>query len=367
MPATWTSRHTSQNYKLIYVFKGKPDGATPYGAMVYLNGVLYGTTTRGGKHDEGTVFNVDAAGNEKVLHSFGGSGDGASPYGGLITHNGLLYGTTLAGGAHGNGTVFHIAPSGHEEIDYSFDYNDNRTDGSEPGSTLLLHNGLLYGTTVHGGENDYGTIFRMTLGGNESVLHAFGGADGKYPVGGLMLLHGLLFGTASEGGTPHCSGGCGIVFKLDSSGSETVIYNFQGTNYDDGQYPMGDLVSMHGLLYGTTFWGGRFGLGTVFSMTTSGEETVVHAFGSANDGGYPYAGVVAFKGGLYGTTEVGGRNGYGTAFALTSLGLEYTYSFGTQSPGIHPYAPLTEAGGSFYGTTSEGGDANAGTIFRVAF
>jgi uncharacterized repeat protein (TIGR03803 family) len=364
---TQTSRRTSQNYKLIYVFQGKPDGATPYGAMAYLNGSLYGTTTRGGKNDEGTVFKVDTAGNESVIHSFGGSGDGAAPYGGLIAVNGLLYGTTESGGAHGNGTVFHIAPSGHEEIDYSFDYNDGRTDGMEPDATLLRHDGILYGTTVYGGQYDYGTVFGVTLGGKESVLHAFGGGDGAYPVGSVALLHGVLYGTTDQGGGGRgCGQGCGTVFKIDRSGNETVIHSFGGINYADGQYPAGGLVAIHGLLYGTTTEGGRApGVGTIFSVTPNGEETIVHQFAGSPDGAYPYDGVTAVNGSLCGTTELGGINGYGTAFCLTSLGLENRYSFGTQSPGIDPYAPLTKGGGFLYGTTSEGGDANAGTIFQV--
>src|SRR5436190_2003791 len=93
-----------------------------------------------------------------TLYSFTGS-DGARPYAGLIADaSGNLYGTTDNGGASGYGTVFKVTPTGTETVLYSF---TGGSDGAYPLAGLIADaSGNLYGTTYLGGANGYGTVFK---------------------------------------------------------------------------------------------------------------------------------------------------------------------------------------------------------------
>ncbi len=295
------------------------DGADPQAGLLNVNGTLYGTTQSGSANGYGTVLSITTSRTEKVLYSFkGGSGDGAGPAAGLINVSGTLYGTTSAGGATEDGTVFAITTSGKERVLYSF---GGSGDGESPYAGLVNVNGTLYGTTLQGGANGEGTVFSITTSGKERVLHSFNITDGWYPTAGLISVKGTLYGTTDEGGA---NIGDGTVFAITTSGKETVLHSFAGGK-GDGYIPVAGLLNVNGTLYGTTLRGGahceggsEHGCGTVFSITTSGGETVIHSFGGdPADGALPRAGLINVKGTLYGTTEVGGAGGYGTVFSLT--------------------------------------------------
>jgi uncharacterized repeat protein (TIGR03803 family) len=150
---------------VLYSFRGSPDGLQPGAGLIYLKGILYGTTTGGGKYCHssggcGTVFSITTSGKEKVLHSFGGSGDGAGPVAALLNVNGTLYGTTIAGGASNSGAVFAVTKSGKETVLYSF--GSYSGDGGLPAAGLTNANGTLYGTTIYGGAHGYGTVFSLS-------------------------------------------------------------------------------------------------------------------------------------------------------------------------------------------------------------
>ncbi|HKU80583.1 MAG TPA: choice-of-anchor tandem repeat GloVer-containing protein, partial [Candidatus Tumulicola sp.] len=198
------------------------------------------------------------------------------------------------------------------------------SDGSGPRATLVNVNGTFFGTTYGGGANcsssgGCGTVFAISPSGAESVVHSFGaGSDGVHPAAGLVDVNGTLYGTTVYGG----ANGDGTVFAIPRFGPLTVLYSFAGGS--DGASPRAGLLNVNGTLYGTTSAGGascgtNFGCGTVFSITTSGTETVLHGFGgtSAADGANPYAGLVRLNGKLYGTTLFGGANNAGTVFSLT--------------------------------------------------
>ncbi len=111
--------------------------------------------------------------------------------------------------------------------------------------------------------------------------------------------------------------GDGTVLAITTSGSETVLYSFKGGS-GDGENPYASLINVDGKLYGTTTEGGANGGGTVFAISTSGTETVLHSFKGRQGGGdKPYASLIKVNRRLYGTTYAGGANGCGIAFSLT--------------------------------------------------
>jgi uncharacterized repeat protein (TIGR03803 family) len=323
--------------KTLYVFKGGSDGAYPYAGLIDVDGTLYGTTSEGGTGCNGgcgTVFSVTTSGSERVLHSFEGSPDGAHPNQGLLDLNGTLYGATFFGGngedcggsawSTGCGTVYSVTLSGSETVLHRFSGGD---DGATPSSSLIAVNGTMYGVTFQGGlqkNNDCyavgcGTVYSVSTSGLVTLLHRFkGGHAGSSPRGALVDVHGTLYGTA--GGDLQD----GVVYKISARGAYKVLYAFQGGT--DGRSPVGGLIDVGGTLYGTTTYGGTncvasddIGCGTIFSVTTSGEESVLYRLPGGSKGLYPTAALVDVDGTLYGTTTSGGYDkcSCGTVFALT--------------------------------------------------
>jgi uncharacterized repeat protein (TIGR03803 family) len=321
---------------------------------------------------------------DSVLHSFTGAPDGSSPVTGLIQGtDGNFYGTTSAGGTHNDGTVFVVTPGGTETVLYSF---AGGSDGANPQAGLILgSDGNFYGTTASGGTDNLGTVFKITSGGTETVLHSFTAhaTDGASPFGGLIEVSGNFYGTTAFGGTTND----GTVFKITPSGTETVLYSFPTTG--DGRVPAGNLIlGSDGNFYGITVFGGLSGTGgangdgTVFKITPTGMEAVVYSFGSSSsDGVTPQVGLIlGSDGNFYGTTPVGGTNGDGTVFKITPSGTETVlYSFGSSATdGQVPDAPLIQGSdGNFYGTTATGGSSGSsstcssggtcmyGTVFKI--
>jgi len=322
---------TSGNETVLYAFTGsRGDGETPDASLVMdESGTLYGTTVDGGASSHGTVFKVNKSGKETVLYSFTGSGrDGKYPFAGLLRDAyGNLYGTNIYSGntscndgaGPGCGTVFKVDNTGKETVLYNF--TGINGDGSYPIAGLVQDkSGTMYGTTYGGGDSGRGTVFKLTKSGKESVLYSFsGGADGGFPEYGYLALDskGNLYGTTSTGGSgAGCSGGCGVVFKVDKAGKETVLYSFAGENGDGANPYAGVVLDSAGNLYGTTFRGGQSVFGTVFKLDKTGKETVLHSFDDT-DGANPHGDLVLDgKGNLYGAAQSGGEFDFGTVFKL---------------------------------------------------
>jgi uncharacterized repeat protein (TIGR03803 family) len=368
-----TTGATAQTFKTLHSFDGT-DGNAPYAGLVQAtNGNLYGTTTTGGAHTRGTVFEITPSGTLRRLHSFdtNGGADGALPYAGLIqATNGNLYGTTTIYGANGDGgTVFKINPSGKLTTLYRFCLQRGCADGSSPYAGLVqATNGNLYGTTNvggAGGANKAGTVFQITPSGTLKTLLSFDGANGANSYAGLVqATNGYLYGTTSAGG----GNGAGEVFKITASGKVTV-YGFC-SKAGCAVSPYAGLVqAADGNLYGTTLVGGTKGGGTVFKIAPSGKPTTLYSF--AYDS-WPYAGLIqATDGNLYGTTKEGGAYGWGTIFEITTGGkLTTLYNFCQKSgcpDGKYPYAALVQdTNGTLYGTTSAGGASGDGTVFSLS-
>ncbi len=375
--------------KVLYSFGDGTDGEDPAADLIDVNGTLYGTTYGGGSYGEGTVFSLDlATGAETVLHAFGNGTDGQAPAAGLIDVNGTLYGTTFLGGAGcqgsgGCGTVFAIDPkSGAETVLYSFCNQQNCSDGAIPNASLIDRNGVLLGTTTRGGSSancagGCGTVFALDpKTGVENVLYSFcdqpNCPDGKYPYASLIDVKGTLYGTTFYGG----SNGDGTVFALDpDTGAEKVLYSFCGQKKcSDGAGPYAGVVDVKGTLYGTTYLGGSHRDGTVYSLDPhTGAEKVLHSFCSrplCTDGTAPYAGLIGVKGTLYGTTQEYGSHHGGVVFALdTRTGVQKAvYSFCRQPnciDGQDPVGSLIDVKGTLYGTTAAGGTDEFGTVFVI--
>lgn len=372
----------AQTYGVVYAFTGSPDGAGPVAGLVAdTKGNLYGTTLGGGKYGLGTTFKIDKTGKEAVLYNLGSAGSL------VLDKLGNLYGTTVDGGNRTQGSVFKIDHTGKETDLY--DFTGSGGDGSYPKAGLVRDTkGNLYGTTQLGGNLSCmsgagcGTVFKVDATGKETVLYKFTGtgSDGANPVGALVRdTKGNLYGTTPSGGGVSCEfqPGCGTVFKLDKTGNENVLYSFHGyLGNGDGATPASNLLrDTAGNLYGTTFYGGGYGAGTVFELDTADVETALYSFCSPQgcpNGATPATGLLRDKAGnLYGTTESGGANYFGTIFKLNTTGQEtILYNFTGGVDGGYPEGDLMmDKQGNLYGTTFVGGDltCNGGTGCGVVF
>jgi len=377
----------AQTFTELYPFNSSgnlSDGGWPKAGVTRdASGNLYGTTFYGGTgagcdifYDGcGTVFKIDTSGTETVLHSFGGARDGWNPTARVILDAaGDLYGTTAYGGAYGHGTVFEIDAAGNEAIVHSF---AGGTDGARPNAGLVqVTAGNLYGsfigTTQYGGRGcdgqGCGTVFGIGPDGRETVLYRFaGGADGASPLGGVAVdSSGNIYGTTWLNGVY----GFGTVFRLDSGGNETVLHSFAGGS--DGANPMdAPVLDSAGILYGTTSSGGAY-FGTVYAVDTAGNESVLYSFTGGPDGAYPYAHLLMdASGNLFGTASQGGCCGQGSVFEFSAGTLTALHGFsaapnGENSDGQIPMGGLIEdSAGNLYGTAVEAGTYGWGSVFEI--
>lgn len=390
---TWMALvHTAQaqTYNTLYRFTGtNGDGATPYGITGDAAGNLYGFTTAGGV-GAGTIYKLDAAGNETILYVFTGQADGAAPQGTpVLDAAGNIYGITEGGGSLFSGTIFKLDTAGNLSVLYTlmigqaragltadasgnlygtlfvdstnfgsafkFDTAGNfttlhsfgatATDGVNPTARITLDAaGNIYGTTENGGAGQHGTVWRIDTAGNYSILHSFSGPDGASMEGGVTFdAAGNIYGTTFDGG----ANGVGTIFKIDAAGNFTSLHSM---DCGLGCQPIGELVrDAAGNLYGTTISGSGFGLGSVFQSDASGNVTQLYAFTNAvTDGSRPASGLFQGAGGvLYGTTLQGGSaSNAGTVFKLV-LPSGHLDNF-TAAVGVSRDHHLTAAAGQFH-------------------
>jgi uncharacterized repeat protein (TIGR03803 family) len=325
----------------------------------------------------------------KVFYTFSGS-DGSFPNGDLLRDTaGNFYGTAQFGGPSNRGVVFKLDSTGHYTTLYSF---TGGTDGGIPiGRVTRDQAGNLYGITSIGGDPtcSCGTVFKLQMNGTLTVLHSFkGGTDGAQnqaqPELGLVSIGSDFYGAASFGGVTGCDGslGCGVIFKVNQSSQESVLYRFTGQA--DGAFPQDLIRDQSGNLYGAA--GGSYAAGnsgTVFEMDTSGNLTTLYTFPGGSLGVSPRWRLIRLSNGtFYGVTQFGGNTtncaissaGCGVVFALDANGNESVlHAFGKQSTdGEEPAGGLLDVAGSLYGTTFYGGNTNStctfgcGVVYRVS-
>ena len=316
----------------------------------------------------------------KVLYTFQGLSDGGEPYAGLVRDAaGNLYSTAISSGAFGWGVVFKVRTHGAETVLHSF--GDGSTDGRTPYAGLVRDKaGNFYGTTYEGGGigciDGCGTVFKLDTTGTETVLHSFAGGttDGCFPYAGLLLdSAGNLYGTTQACG----ASSNGILFKVSKSGKLTILHNFAGGTNDGANPLYGSLImDTKGALYGVAQYGGTSNEGVVYKLSKSGALRVLHSFaGGTADGCNPY-GTPAMDslGNLYGTAVACGSSNMGIVWKLSKKGTEkvlHNFAGGTKD-GAQPIAGvILDATGNLYGDTQYGGGtgcfgAGCGTVYKLS-
>jgi len=356
----------AQTLTVLYNFGGAADGGDPYASLIRDSaGNLYSTGGYGGTFFAGVVYKVDPEGKETVLYNFTGGADGAYPESPVVLDQaGNLYGTTTQGGSANAGVVFKLDPGGNETVLHNF---TGGADGIIPAGGLTLDSaGNLYGTTGQGGIFNDGVVYKIDKAGTETILHTFTGAvdDGKYPTYTTVRIgpDGNLYGVTQEGG----SADQGILYRLSKSGL-TILHNFMGGTTDGCNVVGVPFLDKNGNFYGVTSSCGTGQYGTVWKVSKTGVETVLHNFaGGASDGQYPLSGVVLdANGNLYGSTETGGVSDLGTAYRLTQQG-GFTLLRSFSGPdGKYVYSSFLLSNGALFGTALNGGTLGYGTVWKI--
>ncbi len=291
----------------LYSFQDGVDGGVPNGGLLLYRGKFYGTTTSAGQGGAGTVFVLDPNTNKlTTLYAFTNGADGGAPHASLIEVNGLLYSTTMTGGNSNLGTVFSIDPkTGKEKTVYQF---TQQNAAGQPTTAPIAVGNVLYGTASGGNYSQGGVLYSINLStGTEVDLAIIPTAPNASPV----YYDGALWGTTDSGG----SSGYGSIYRTDpKTGATKTVYSFDP--FVTGAYASTALVVYNNVFYTAANSGGANNAGTIMSFNPkSGKGKALYAFTNGNDGGYP-AGDLAFVNGRFYGTTAGGAGGYGAVFSI---------------------------------------------------
>jgi uncharacterized repeat protein (TIGR03803 family) len=322
------------------------------------DGALYGTTRFGGVHGDGTVFRQEPDGTNTTIFNFS-SANGIGPAGGVIlASDGNFYGTTGGGGRFKQGVLFRITQAGVYTVLYSFGVGDGIQPTSPP---IEGADGNLYGTT-----NGNSKVYKYDMAtGKVTKIYTATTHGFSFFASPLQTTEGSLYVTANLGAL-----GVGSVIKLSPSGKYLNSYSFTGGT--GGAYPIGPVIqATDGNIYGTTWIGGTYNLGTIYKVTPVGIQTV-YSFGTvSNDATFIDAGLTqGSDGNLYGVSTLGGVYGAGALFQLTLDG-SYTKLYDFPVPSGFAYqnalaAPAPHTNGLFYGVTTDGGSKSLGQVYQLS-
>lgn len=351
---------TAGELVVLHYFSGGDDGSKPHADQLARgnDGSFYGTTAYGGMGDNGTVYRITPDGDFTTLYRFTGAADGANPFSSLIqAGDGDFYGTTVTGGANGGGTIFRITQDGQLTPLYSFAEGDSAFAG-----LVQAADGNFYGRTVNtlGGA----TIFQLTPGGDFNTIYAFpsGTDDEVHSVALTPGNDGRLYGSTGGGGPPHY----GTIFAITGDGVLTTLFYFNDTARE-GAFPSSHIrLAQDGNFYGTTSGGGANGKGTIFAIAPLSSLTTLHNFVDPEGRG-PLGILQATDGKFYGATGTSPLGvGLGTLFSLTTDGALTTLHTFTGADGRSPNNGLIQASdGSFYGTTWRGESGDQGVVYKM--
>lgn len=288
--------------------------------------------------------------------------NGAAPKGGLIQGaDGNLYGTTVEGGTNNAGTVFRVSPDG-QTLDTLYSFTGG-ADGASPSAALAQGvDGNFYGTAYSGGATNAGTVFQITPGGAFNLIAPLSVTNGANPDAALIQAgDGSWYGATDDGGpftnveyAAYDLVGYATLFRVTTNGELTAEYCFANTN---GARPETLALGPDGSFYGTTLWGGNLpsspkllGYGTIFHLATNGVLTTLYAFKGGADGGWPYAGLVLGKDGSF----------YGNTFNGGELFYNYGVIFRISPGGTYTNLHTFDGsdGANPVGSLIQGSDSN---------
>jgi uncharacterized repeat protein (TIGR03803 family) len=346
-------------FQTLYTFgNGGNDGVSPMSPLIAKNGVLYGTTFRGGPSGDGTVYSFNVAKSAETVIT---TAMGTFPFAPVVYHKNTLFGTTTAAD-NGQGNIYSVDLKTESVVNlYTFSRGENQ---ASPGA-LVERGGKLYGTTFNAGNYNDGSVFSFDpVSLTYTTLYSFTAADdGKNPQG-LIINNGLLYGVATAAG----ANGHGTIFSVDpNTGAETTLYNFQGAT--DGSSPSG-IVFHKGTIYGTASSGGANSDGTLFTLNPgTGQLSLLFSFpggaGGCTPGGQPTVDHARIYG-IAGSCGDQANQGILYDLSLKNGKEQILHTFSNGPDGVSPEAALLLSDGVLYGTTSEGGANNAGTIFSYS-
>jgi uncharacterized repeat protein (TIGR03803 family) len=362
------------HYKTLHHFSGR-DGALPLaGLILHSDGSAYGTTANGGRFDRGTVYRLTDDQRVKVLHSFADRPrDGAAPLSSVAEgDDGALYGVTPFGGqavGRDGGVAYRLARGSGYDVLHDFGRTATDGDSSVAGLTLASDR-CFYGATRYGGDHGFGVVYRMDTAGVVTPIWSLpANPDPANPYAApIEGMDGTLYGTSMNGG----SEGWGTIYALSRSGRNArVLHSFA---FDDGGRPqVGVIQAGDRALYGTTPTNGPDSGGTVYRLGLDGAFDVLHAFALDAQGYYPSSPLLELESGIFvGTTTGGGEHGEGVVFMVGTDGsYRRLHSFGGRADG----APdgfgaagsllLIALPGHIVGVCASGGAYGLGTIWSI--
>jgi uncharacterized repeat protein (TIGR03803 family) len=342
-------------YTELFNFDCANDGCDP-GTPALLaqgeDGILYSTLQSGtSQSQDGTIIDYAPGGAANVLYRFQGD-DGFAPQSGLaLGFDGAFYGSTQFGGTSRKGTVFRLS-GGAMTVLYEF---QDGTDGAYPWAPPVQStDGKLYGVTFTG--THPGLAYRITPNGKFSVIATL---PSKTQAPLVMGVDGNFYGTTQYGGDQNR----GTVFRLSTKGKLKIVHSFDPST--EGGIPIGPVViAADGKFYGTASGGGAHSAGIVYQLTPGGAYKVLHSFQGSTEGSGSTAGLVQGSDGyLYSTTSAGGADGYGTLYRINTSGTKFQvlHQFDYATGAYPGSTPTLHTNGTIYGFATKGGGGENGT------